>query len=123
MASVFSRLSIAALTANLDLNFVLSTFTSPAATTGIGTPETEKDKVFAILHGSQPSAWAASYTVALETGNSRMRSTIPYSAKQALAFSMDTFHPPVCAVSLVGPPSMIPYHNSLYFAMGTMNYC
>ena len=57
--------------------FALSIFASPAVTTRIGVSPTISASVFAMRHGSQPSAFAARATVALDSPSSRMRESIP----------------------------------------------
>ena len=90
-----SAVSILAFVANCCLYLWLSTLASPAATISTGPPSTMKDRVLAMRASSQPTAWAARATVALETSNSRMRSSMPQVLKYALTFSIDIIVPPL----------------------------
>ena len=76
-----SAVSILALVPNCCLYLWLSILASPAATISTGPSFTIKDRVLAIRPGSQPTAWAASSTVALDTGNSSTRSSMPQVLK------------------------------------------
>ncbi len=76
-----SGVSILALRPNCALNLALSMRASPAATTSRGHAGPMKERVLAMRLPSQPSASAASSTVALETSNSRTRSASPTDAK------------------------------------------
>ncbi len=77
-----------------DLYFALSIFVSPAVTMSIGSPSNENDIVFAILPSSQPRAFAARATVALDSSISITRSSIPSFLKYSLTLSIDIEFPP-----------------------------
>ena len=70
-----------ALVWNIALYLGLSILASPAATMRTQPSSTRKDRVLAMRAGMTPTAWAASSTVALETGNSRMSPSRPSSWK------------------------------------------
>ena len=55
----------------------------------IGAPSSEKDMVFAILPSTQPSALAASATVALDSSISFILSAMPSVSKYSLTLSID----------------------------------
>ena len=70
--------TIFAFTPNCALNLALSTFASPAATMSTGPCGVKKASVLAMCASSQPSACAASATVALDTQNSCTRPAKPH---------------------------------------------
>ena len=82
-----------ALTPKRALYLALSTLASPAAQIRMAFPFAWKDRVFTMRQPSVFSAFAASSTVALDTGNSRIRCSIPKDAKYCLTFSIDIVSP------------------------------
>ena len=70
-----------ALVWNMALYLLLSILASPAVTIRTQPSSTRKDRVLAMRAGITPTAWAASSTVALETGNSRMSPSRPRGRK------------------------------------------
>ena len=76
-SSTCSGVKKVALQWKVSLNFRLSTLVSPAATTRMGPSGVMNDRVLAIRAGSVPTASAASATVALETGNSKISFSRP----------------------------------------------
>ena len=98
-----SGFNIFAFVANSALYFLLSILASPATTTKIALSPALflKDKVLAILAGITFAAWAANSTVALDWSNSKISSSLPYSAKYSLTFSIDIFTPLYLVFSLI----------------------
>ena len=62
---------------------------SPAHTTSATRSPTANESVLAMRSGSQPTAWAASSTVALEVSNSKTSPSRPYPARYLFALSND----------------------------------
>ena len=87
-SSASSAGSIRGLVPNWALNFGFAMRASPAHTTSATRSPTAKDSVLAIRAGSQPTAWAASSTVALDAGNSITSPSRPNSAKYAFTLSI-----------------------------------
>ena len=96
--STSSKASILALQPKRALYLGLSTLASPAATIRITPSFVRKDSVLAMRAGSQPTASAASSTVADDTSNSSTRLSASNCFRYCFAFSMDmVYFPPLCS--------------------------
>ena len=88
-SSASSADSIFALHPKRVLNLGFAMRASPAHTTSATRSPTANESVLAMRSGSQPTAWAASSTVALEVSNSKTSPSRPYPARYLFALSND----------------------------------